>query len=99
MLTQMNRTEADVDYFVCHQANERIIDAAARRISRDRQKFFKNLYEYGNTSAASIPIALCEMKEQGLLSFRRSLVCTGFGAGLTYGCMWIESCIGQMRRE
>lgn len=99
VLTQMNRTEADVDYFVCHQANERIIDAAARRISRDRQKFFKNLYEYGNISAASIPIALCEMKEQGLLSFRRSLVCTGFGAGLTYGCMWIESCIGQMRRE
>ena len=82
--------ESDIDYFVCHQANERIIDAAARRIGGDPDKFFKNLYSYGNTSAASIPIALCEMEEQGLLREGARLACTGFGAGLTYGCMVIS---------
>lgn len=82
-------TDKDIDYFVCHQANERIIDNAARRISKDKEKFFKNLYDYGNTSAASIPIALCEMEEQGLLHSGAKLICTGFGAGLTYGSMLI----------
>lgn len=83
-------TDKDIDYFVCHQANERIIDNAARRISKDKEKFYKNLYRYGNTSAASIPIALSEMDEEGLLKPGTKLVCTGFGAGLTYGSMFIE---------
>ncbi len=81
--------QSDIDWFVCHQANERIIDGAARRIGGDASRFFKNLYDYGNTSAASIPIALCEMEEQGLLQPGNRLICTGFGAGLTYGCMLI----------
>ncbi len=82
--------KSDIDYFVCHQANERIIDAAVRRIRVESAKFFKNLYSYGNTSAASIPIALCEMEEQGLLQAGCRLVCTGFGAGLSYGSMLIS---------
>lgn len=90
LLAQAGCSEDDVDYFVCHQANERIIDAAARRIGGDPCRFFKNLYSYGNTSAASIPIALCEMEEQGLLRTGTRTVCTGFGAGLTYGCMMIS---------
>lgn len=85
-------TDADIDYFVCHQANERIIDGAARRMTKDREKFYKNLYRYGNTSAASIPIALCEMNEEGLLETGNRLICTGFGAGLTYGCMLLTFC-------
>lgn len=85
-------TDADIDHFVCHQANERIIDAAARRISKDKEKFYKNLYRYGNTSAASIPIALREMDEEHLLNGGDKLICTGFGAGLTYGCMLITFC-------
>lgn len=89
-LEKAQMTEADIDYFVCHQANERIIDAAARRISQNPSKFFKNLYSYGNTSAASIPIALCEMEEQGLLQAGTRLICTGFGAGLSYGSMLIS---------
>lgn len=92
VLAEAGCTDADIDYFVCHQANERIIDNAARRISKDKEKFFKNLYSYGNTSAASIPIALCEMEEQGLLSPDSKMVCTGFGAGLTYGSMLITFC-------
>lgn len=92
VLDQAGYSDKDIDYFVCHQANERIIDNAARRISKDQDKFFKNLYSYGNTSAASIPIALCEMEEQGLLKSGSKTVCTGFGAGLTYGCMLITFC-------
>lgn len=88
-LAKAGLDQSDIDWFVCHQANERIIDGAARRISGDSTRFFKNLYDYGNTSAASIPIALCEMEEQGLLQAGTRLVCTGFGAGLTYGCMLI----------
>lgn len=80
----------DIDYFVCHQANERIIDHVARRTKADKSKFYKNLYNYGNTSAASIPIALSDMKEEGLLKPGTKLLCTGFGAGLTYGGMLIE---------
>lgn len=80
----------DVCHYVCHQANERIIDNAARRIRGQEKKFYKNLYEYGNTSAASIPIALTEMKEEGLFKGKPSAICTGFGAGLTYGSMYIE---------
>ena len=81
--------EEDIDHFVCHQANERIIDNVARRMKKSKEKFFKNLYRYGNTSAASIPIALREMKEEGILKSGDKMVCTGFGAGLTYGSMLI----------
>ncbi len=91
VLKKIDLSKDDIDYFVCHQANERIIDAAARRIGGEKKKFFKNLYHYGNTSAASIPIALCEMAEQGLLKNDTTLLCTGFGAGLSYGGMYITS--------
>lgn len=94
LLEKSGRSAGEIDYFVCHQANERIIDAAARRITpeqSEKEKFFKNLYHYGNTSAASIPIALCEMAQQGLLEKHSRLICTGFGAGLSYGGMYITS--------
>ena len=92
ILDRLRYTEEDVDHFVCHQANERIIDNAARRIAKNTEKFFKNLYHYGNTSAASIPIALCEMEEQNVLKSGDNAICTGFGAGLTYGSMLITFC-------
>lgn len=92
ILNRVSLTEEDIDHFVCHQANERIIDSAARRITKNTEKFFKNLYHYGNTSAASIPIALCEMEEQGVLKSGDNAICTGFGAGLTYGSMLITFC-------
>ena len=89
VLGRTNHAEEDIDHYVCHQANERIIDNAARRMKNSQHKFFKNLYRYGNTSAASIPIALCEMQEQELLKQGDKMICTGFGAGMTYGCMLV----------
>jgi 3-oxoacyl-[acyl-carrier-protein] synthase-3 len=75
----------DVAYIVPHQANVRIIEAAAKRSKIPLDKFFVNIAEYANTSAASIPIALSEMQCKGLLKEGDLLVTFGFGAGLTYG--------------
>ena len=68
-----------------HQANVRIIEAAAKRAKIPLEKFFLNIQEYANTSAASIPIALTEMDAKGLLAPGRPGPTFGFGAGLTYG--------------
>ena len=75
----------DVAWIVPHQANVRIIEAAAKRSKIPLEKFFVNIEEYANTSAASIPIALSEMQQKGLLKKGDLLVTFGFGAGLTYG--------------
>lgn len=75
----------DVRWIVPHQANVRIIEAAAKRAKIPLDKFFINIQEYANTSAASIPIALSEMSAQGLLAPGDLLLTFGFGAGLTYG--------------
>lgn len=79
-----------VDYIVCHQANSRIIDHVRRQRNLPESKFFMNLQEYGNTSGASIPLALADMKEQGLLTSGCRIFCIGFGAGLTWGSCYLE---------
>ena len=76
---------ADVDLLVPHQANLRIIESAVQRLQFPMEKTFINLERYGNTAAASIPIALSEMKAQGHLVRDQRLVLVGFGAGLTWG--------------
>jgi 3-oxoacyl-[acyl-carrier-protein] synthase III len=75
----------DLKYVVPHQANTRIITAAARRGGWDADRFYMNIEEYANTSAASIPIALSEMQGKGLLSSGDLLLFVGFGSGLTFG--------------
>ena len=75
----------DVSYFVPHQANRRIIESAAKRLGISADRFYLNLEEYANTSAASIPLALDEMNTKGLLHRGDTIVTIGFGAGLTYG--------------
>ena len=75
----------DVAWIVPHQANVRIIEAASKRSKIPLSKFFVNIEEYANTSAASIPIALSEMQAKGLVKEEDLLVTFGFGAGLTYG--------------
>jgi 3-oxoacyl-[acyl-carrier-protein] synthase III len=75
----------DVAWIVPHQANVRIIEAASKRSKIPLSKFFVNIEEYANTSAASIPIALSEMQAKGLVKPGDLLVTFGFGAGLTYG--------------
>jgi 3-oxoacyl-[acyl-carrier-protein] synthase-3 len=75
----------DVDLFIPHQANIRIIDAAAKRMGLEPGKVFVNVDRYGNTSAASIGIALREALDRGLVRRGSVLVFVGFGAGLTWG--------------
>jgi 3-oxoacyl-[acyl-carrier-protein] synthase-3 len=77
-------TFGDVDMLIPHQANARIIDAAARRLDLPREKVWVNLDRYGNTSAASIPIALCEAEAAGGLDEGDNLVLVAFGGGLAW---------------
>jgi 3-oxoacyl-[acyl-carrier-protein] synthase-3 len=79
-----------VDLIIAHQANLRILQGAAERLGVPMEKMFVNLNRYGNTSAASIPIALCEaVSERKLLPGQR-IVLVGFGAGLTWGAVLLE---------
>ena len=85
LLRKANLRLEDIDYIVPHQANERIIQAAAERLKIPIDKFYLNMAEYANTSAASVPIAMNEMTEKGLLKRGDLIITLGFGAGLTYG--------------
>ena len=80
----------DIDWFVPHQANRRIIDHVAKKLRLPEGRFYQNMERYGNTSAASIPIALDEMAESGLLLRGQKVMCIGFGAGLTWGGALLE---------
>lgn len=74
----------DIDLYIPHQANSRIIDAAARLMHVPQEKFYMNIQRYGNTSAASIPIALVEALEEGRCKVGDTIAVVGFGAGLTW---------------
>lgn len=84
-LADAGLTVADIDLFVLHQANARIIDAVAKRLHADREKFPTNLERVGNLSSASIPVLLDELHRQGKLHRGDRIVLAGFGAGLTIG--------------
>ena len=91
LLDKTGLTMQQLDWVVCHQANERIFDASARRLGCAPEKLFKNLDRYANTSAASIPIALDEMREQGLLAAGQRMALVGFGGGLTWAGLMMRS--------
>lgn len=74
----------DIDLVVPHQANIRIIESAARQVDLPPEKVFVNIHKYGNTSAASIPIALCEALDEGRAKVGDTLAFVSFGAGLTW---------------
>lgn len=76
---------SDVSLFVPHQANKRILDGVAKRLGIPEEKVFINVTDYGNTSAASIPIALTEAKERGRLREGDLVLLAAFGGGLTWG--------------
>lgn len=84
LLEKTGKTLDEVDWVICHQANQRIIDASVRRLGVPAEKFYKNLDRYANTSAASIPLALAEMKESGKLKSGQRVILVGFGGGLTW---------------
>ena len=85
VLEKNNMTAEEIDYFILHQANKRIVEAVAKRLDVSIDKFPMNLQEYGNTSSASIPILLDELNRKGILKSGQKIVMAGFGAGLTWG--------------
>lgn len=89
-LEKANLSINDISLIVPHQANMRIIQAAARAMKVEPELFMSNLDRYGNTSAASIPIALCEAIQQGRVHEDDKLVFVGFGGGLTWASMVLQ---------
>lgn len=80
----------EIDCYILHQANKRIVEAVAKRLGEPIEKFPMNMQEYGNTSSASIPILLDELNRGGRLKKGMKLVIAGFGAGLTWGAAILE---------
>lgn len=83
-------TKEEIDWFIPHQANVRIIETAAKKLGVSMDKFIVTLDHYGNTSSASIPLALAEAVEDGRIKRGQKLALIGFGAGLTYGGIVLE---------
>ncbi|MBM4286300.1 MAG: ketoacyl-ACP synthase III [Deltaproteobacteria bacterium] len=80
----------DLDYLIIHQANNRIIDAAARFAKVPMEKLYVNVHRYGNTSAASVPLALHEALEEGKIKAGDKVLLCSFGAGVTWGAALVE---------
>lgn len=85
----VNLTPDDIELYVLHQANSRIIEKIAKKLKQPIDKFYMNMESYGNTSAATIPIALDELNQEGRLD-GKLVGLSGFGAGLTYGATIIQ---------
>jgi len=86
-LCQADLDVADIALMIPHQANKRIIDAAAKQLGIDEERVYVNIQHYGNTSAASIPIALSEAYEQNLIKDGDVVMFVAFGAGLSWGAI------------
>ncbi|CAN5372352.1 ketoacyl-ACP synthase III [soil metagenome] len=85
VIEKAGMTIDEIDLFVPHQANSRIIDSAAKRLDLSDEKIFVNVHKYGNTSAGSIPLALYEAEKEGRLKKGMTVLTVGFGAGLVWG--------------
>ncbi|MBN3033071.1 MAG: ketoacyl-ACP synthase III [Candidatus Saganbacteria bacterium] len=90
VLEMAGKAPSDIDLLVPHQANIRIIDHVSKKMGLPKEKVYVNLQKYGNTSAASVPIALDEALAEGRIKSGDLIVLSGFGAGLTYGANLIK---------
>ena len=90
VLAEAGMEASDIDLFVPHQANLRIVQSAADRLGLPPEKVFLNLEKYGNTSGASIPIGLYEAVKEGRLKQGMVVMTVGFGAGLVWGANLIR---------
>ncbi|PXV85396.1 3-oxoacyl-[acyl-carrier-protein] synthase III [Lachnotalea glycerini] len=90
LLEKTNTDRNEVKFFCLHQANRRIISSVAKRLKQSEDKFPVNLDQYGNTSAASIPILLDELYQRKQIEAGDKIVISGFGGGLTWGAALIE---------
>src|SRR5258705_4643580 len=89
-MQQAGLDPSDIDLFIPHQANIRIIEAVAKGLDLPMDRMFVNLDKYGNTSAASVPIALAEAANEGRVAVGDRIVIVAFGAGFTSGAVTIE---------
>jgi 3-oxoacyl-[acyl-carrier-protein] synthase-3 len=87
VVQKANLTLQDVQIIIPHQANQRIIETAAKNLNFPPEKIISNIHRYGNTSTASVPIATCEAIQEGKLKAGDTVVFVGFGAGLTWGAV------------
>ncbi len=85
VIHQASLNSSDIDWLILHQANQRIMDAVAERLQIPPEKVISNVAKYGNTSAASIPIALNEAVRSGQIQSGHTIATSGFGAGLSWG--------------
>ena len=90
LLTEVGRTIDDVDVYVPHQANTRIIDYATKKLGIPEDRVVVNVDRYGNTSSGSIPLALADAETEGRLKPGSTVLMTGMGAGLTWGSALME---------
>ncbi len=90
LLDASNMTVEEIDMFILHQANIRIIENISKRLNADLEKFPSNVSKVGNTSSASIPILFDELRKEGKIVEGMKIILSGFGAGLTYGASLIE---------
>lgn len=90
VLEDAGLTMEDIDHVICHQANLRIIEHVQKKYPEHAEKFYVNIDRYGNTSAASIPIAIDEMRRSGILPEGSRIICIGFGAGFTWSAVLLE---------
>ena len=99
VLEKTGLTTDDVDLVIPHQANRRIIqNSVQNQLKIPDDKIYINLQKYGNTSTASIPIALCEAIEEGRISPGDNIVFVGFGAGLTWGACAVKWCVPTVKQ-
>jgi 3-oxoacyl-[acyl-carrier-protein] synthase-3 len=97
ILAECGKTVDDIDVYIPHQANKRIIDYAVDKLGIPSEKTVVNVDRYGNTSSGSIPLALADARAQGLLRDGALVLMTGMGAGLTWGSALIEWTNGRPR--
>ena len=90
LLDEIGWSADDVDVYVLHQANIRIIESVAKRLKQPMDKFPTNLQQCGNISAASVPILLDKVRKDGMIRHEEKIILSGFGAGLTWGACAIE---------
>jgi 3-oxoacyl-[acyl-carrier-protein] synthase-3 len=88
LMDKNNLTANDIDFFVPHQANQRIIDATAQRTGVDPEKVLSNIVKYGNTTAATLPLILSDFEHR----FKKgdNVMFAAFGGGFTWGAAWLK---------
>lgn len=89
-MKKANLTSDDIDLFIPHQANIRIMESARERLGISKDKMSVSVNKYGNTSAASIPLSIDQELKNGKLKDDDTIVLVGFGGGLTWGAMTIK---------